>query len=168
MWKNLEIEGFQHYEVNDETGKIRSTTGRRAYKDIKGTITSKGYIRVCLTDKNKKEKDFFLHDLIYWTFIEFFDTAEFTVNHINEIKTDNRLINLEKMTRGENDNHGTRNERISKTKAGQNSVKVRCIETGIIYNSIKEAQETLKIENISRAIKYGNRAGGFYWEYVEN
>lgn len=47
--------------------------------------------------------------------------------------------------------------------------KVRCIETGVIYNSIKEAQETLKINNISRVCQKKSKyktAGGYHWEYV--
>lgn len=61
----------------------------------------------------------------------------------------------------------TNNEPTFKTA---HTKKVKCIETGVIYNSIKEAQETLKINNISRVCqkipKY-KTAGGYHWEYVK-
>lgn len=41
------------------------------------------------------------------------------VNHKNEIKTDNKLENLEWMTRRENCNYGTRNERMSEHLTGR-------------------------------------------------
>ena len=47
--------------------------------------------------------------------------------------------------------------------------KVKCIETGIIYSSIKEAQDELKINNISRVCRrlpQYKTAGGYHWEYI--
>lgn len=38
-----------------------------------------------------------------------------TVNHKNEIKTDNRACNLEWLTSKENTNYGTRNQRAGET-----------------------------------------------------
>jgi hypothetical protein len=46
-----------------------------------------------------------------------------------------------------------------------NAVKVRCIETGKIFNSAKEAAEWCGVE-VNRACSYGIRAGGYHWERV--
>lgn len=46
--------------------------------------------------------------------------------------------------------------------------KTRCVETGIIYDSLQDASNTTAINkaNISRACRIGIRAGGFHWEYI--
>ena len=47
--------------------------------------------------------------------------------------------------------------------------KVKCIETGVIYNSIKEAAIINKIHapNITEACRGRNKtSGGYHWEYV--
>lgn len=48
--------------------------------------------------------------------------------------------------------------------------KVICVETGKIFNSIKEAYTILKISRtgIIRSCKTGMRAGGFHWKYAES
>ena len=45
--------------------------------------------------------------------------------------------------------------------------KVRCIETGIEYASIKIAQTETKIQNINKVVT-GKRktAGGYHWTYA--
>ena len=75
-----------------------------------------GYYKIILS-KNGKQKSFQIHRLVYETFVgEIPDGMQ--CNHINEIKTDNRLENLNLMTSKENSNWGTRNERIGETKKG--------------------------------------------------
>lgn len=48
------------------------------------------------------------------------------------------------------------------------SKKVRCIETGQIYDSAGEASRALGKERsaVRRAIRDNHRAGGYHWEYV--
>lgn len=56
-----------------------------------------------------------VHRLVMLTFVgEDPDPEKNQVNHINEIKYDNRLENLEWVTAKGNANHGTRNERLVK------------------------------------------------------
>ena len=50
------------------------------------------------------------------------------------------------------------------------SKRVRCVETGVIYNSIKEAARQTglckqKISYCCRGIRY-KKTGGFHWEFV--
>lgn len=50
-----------------------------------------------------------------------------------------------------------------------NKRPVRCVETGVIYESTAEATRALGIHNYAiRRVCYGERktAGGFHWEYV--
>ena len=51
-----------------------------------------------------------------------------------------------------------------------NKRPVRCVETGVIYESTAQATRELGIHNFAiRRVCYGERktAGGFHWEYVE-
>ena len=62
-------------------------------------------------------------------------------------------------------------KKLSETHKGIGSKKVVCIETGIIYDSVKEASEKNMIKgrgHISACCK-GNRktAGGYHWKYYE-
>ena len=49
------------------------------------------------------------------------------------------------------------------------SRSVRCIETGKIFSSLKEAISfhNLSGANIWKAIKKGHKAGGYHWEYAD-
>lgn len=46
--------------------------------------------------------------------------------------------------------------------------KVRCIETAKVYSTVKSAGEDIQRSptNISRALRTGDTAGGYHWEYV--
>lgn len=94
IWKD--IEGYEgKYEISN-TGRVKSYYGPRgdyriAY--LKPRIGKQGYYFVNLT-KNKKIKSKKIHRLIAEAFIPNpFNKAE--VNHINGIKTDNNIDNLE-------------------------------------------------------------------------
>lgn len=112
-WKQVVINEEQwDYEVSN-MGRIRnSKTGRlRKLRDNK-----KGYLHVCL-HKNRKLKWMTIHKLVGLMFIENDDPVNKTqLNHINEIRTDNRAENLQWVTPKQNCNHGTRNKRISMSR----------------------------------------------------
>lgn len=76
----------------------------------------KGYLKVALC-KNGKQKSFQIHRLVYETFVGKISDG-MQCNHINEVKTDNRLININLMTPKENSNWGTRNKRMAEAKKG--------------------------------------------------
>lgn len=48
--------------------------------------------------------------------------------------------------------------------------KVKCTETGIIYNSVKDAAESAGVSRsaLNEALRGGHFTGGFHWEYVDN
>jgi len=68
-----------------------------------------------------------------------------------------------------NPRYGVKLSEDLKYKMGNNKRKtVICLETGVIYGSIKEAFEETKIHNISavcRGVK--EKAGGLHWSYYE-
>lgn len=59
-----------------------------------------------------------IHRLVMSSFTDNID-GSLDVNHKDEDKTNNHLYNLEWMTRKANQNHGTRNERISAALTGK-------------------------------------------------
>ena len=174
-WK--EVGGYSGlYEVSD-LGRVRSLgrpckakNGSMQHKRARiltQEITVHGYCRVRLYDQEGKAKHFAVHRLVMAAFV---GSSEQQVNHINEIKTDNRLINLEYVSRIENCNHGTRNERISEKANGSHSKRVVQLsaEGSVIreYSSRTEAAEITGINavNIGRCCE-GTRkqAGGYRW-----
>ena len=116
IWK--EIEGFGgNYSVSSE-GRVRSNgllKGKNSkVRILKTELSKKGYLRVGLT-KDGKQKKYLVHRLVA---IAFLDNPKNLpdVNHKNECKTDNRLINLEWMSRRDNMNYGDRTKKAATTR----------------------------------------------------
>lgn len=55
-----------------------------------------------------------------------------------------------------------------KGKPAPNRKQVECVETGVIYNSAKEATNITGINNISKAARFGNSAGKLHWRYIND
>ena len=159
IWKT--INEYQEYQVSN-TGKVKSI--KYGKERILKSQNVNGYKRVILF-RDGKYKNMYIHQLVAEAFIQ--NTDNFPqVNHRNEIKTDNRVENLEFCDRKYNMNFGTRTQRASKTK----SKPVRCIETNVVYPSAKEVKRQLGFVQSSICNccngKY-KQAYGFHWEYVD-
>jgi len=57
---------------------------------------------------------------------------------------------------------------ISGVRGSYNCKKVRCLETGLIYKSAKEASLMLGLRSaaVCCSISKGMKCGGYRWEYV--
>lgn len=112
MWKTIPGTNGA-YSANSETGQIRGNPrlgldGRKLKEVIlKPWVQNSGYKVVSLR-LNGVTKDFLVHRLMGKTYLSNF-RDDLEINHINGIKTDNRLINLECVTRSENILHAYRN-----------------------------------------------------------
>lgn len=176
MSKALQIKGFPEYYVTD-SGEVYS---RNLYnnpngriKRLKKTLEQTGYYTV-----NLKGRIISVHRLVAEAFISNSEKKP-CVNHINGIKTDNRVENLEWCSYAENNLHAYRVLGRSyippfKGKSGKEirfSKVVEQIKDGNViaeYYGCHEADRETGItyKNIS-ACCLGKRksAGGYQWRY---
>lgn len=172
LWKS--IIGFENYQISD-TGIIKSTD-----KLLKFGNNGKGYLFVCLS-KNGKTTRFYVHRLVASHFILNPENKK-TVNHKDGNKSNNCVSNLEWCSQKENLLHaiktGLRKSTIqsrykqSVSKMGKlnpNHRKVICVETGIVFDTVKKASKSLGFGKtaVSNALKSGGTSGGFHFKYYE-
>lgn len=149
------------YEVSN-LGRVAS----RKYGDRRILQQNKkktGYYEVGLCHEPNKRKWFLTHRLVLSTFNPIDGMESMEINHKDEDKSNNKLDNLEWVTSLENCNYGDRNNKISEKQ----SVKVICVETGIIYDSGKQASDSTGISRacISRCLTGKQKtAGGYHWK----
>lgn len=172
IWKQIKeapdysVSNFGRVRMNGRT-IIDSNGVIRTYQPHIVAVSYKkcGYLEVRLTVDNNKSIYRTIHRLVLSTFNPVDNMENMEVNHKDENKHNNNLENLEWVTSKENCNYGTRNRKCGDARA----IKVRCIETGEIYNSGKEASELTGTctASISRCLHgKSNKAGGYSWEVV--
>lgn len=109
------IEGSKGYYVDTE-GNLH---GPR--KGLKPEVSNAGYLRATVRYKDGRVVKETIHRLVAMCFIENPENKPY-VNHINGVKTDNRLENLEWATRSENMLHARDNRLISVGEDTYNNV----------------------------------------------
>ena len=169
-WKP--IEGYEGlYEVSN-MGRVKSLGNDKSRKEkILSQYESKsGYLKVTLC-KDNKLKPFRVHRLVAKAFIENPNNLP-TVNHINEIKTDNRLDNLEWMDYIQQQRHGTCiQRRAEKERNGVRSKQVyqytKDYELVKIWESTNEAgRNGFNQGNVSACCKGKlKHYKGYIWSY---
>lgn len=151
------------YEVSN-TGRVRNTNFNKsgATKEMSYFTAHNGYKMVGIMVLGR-QKSYGVHRLVAQAFVPNPRGLPF-VNHMNGDKTDNRVENLEWITNKDNQLHGF-------YKLGHHGLTkpIRCIETGEVYQSARQASRELGIcsRNISQAAQPDHRiksAGGYHWE----
>lgn len=105
-WKQVPILEYKDlYEISNR-GRVYSVRNKRC---LQPKLSKTGYYRVSLSSHGIV-KIVSIHRLVALAFIPNPENKP-TVNHINEIKTDNRVENLEWATVAEQNVHGTRLQR---------------------------------------------------------
>ena len=181
------------YEVSD-LGRIKkikreyttksSKTGFRTFQTmiIKQTKNPYGYLFIRLSDINNKGRLWFSHVIIARSFIENVFKKP-CVNHLRGLKWDNRISELEWVTRSENQLHGYRLGllKVNKTALGKKGAlsphAIKINQLSVDGEFVKEwsCQTEAAMElglsqgNIGSVLsgKY-KTTGGFKWEYSKN
>jgi len=111
IWK--EAIGFNGEYLVSNLGNVMSykptnwVSKEKKYKMLKPNLSKQGYLRL-MTSMNSENKYYFVHRLVLEAFIPK-PSENSIVNHLNSIKTDNRLENLEWCTQSENIKHAYKN-----------------------------------------------------------
>ena len=182
----LKVKDFEDYTI-DETGNVFSI---RKNKYLKQTINRNGYCKVTL-QKDKYRKMFSVHRLVAQAYLKNYSNT-LQVNHINGIKIDNRVENLEMVTAKENMQKAVEIGLFDKCKEIQrkNAIKNNLGKYHIlasesakkrvakydknnnliqVYNSITEAsrKNNINITSISYSANGKRKTGGGYiWHFV--
>jgi len=169
IWKD--IPGYEGLYQVSPLGRIRSLDRwvdngfRKMF--LKGKIldpckNSRGYLRVFMYKNGVKDCQF-IHRIVAGAFIPN-PHGNPQVNHINEIKTDNRVTNLDWVTPAENMNWGSRKGEKRKPIL-QFDLHGKFIKR---WGSATSASDGLKInrKNISSCcIGRRKKAGNFIWRF---
>lgn len=131
IWKD--IPGYHGKYQASTLGKIRKVTPDGQFVELRQVLHYDGYLQI-----RTKDLSGWSHKIIARTFIPKPENATM-VDHLNNIKYDNRVENLEWVTHREN----MRRAALRKTTAVQ--TRIRCVETQEIFNSMREAADKYSI-----------------------
>ena len=160
-----DVKDYEGLYFLNENGKIFSypKKTRKGIREIIGNLGKNNYLLIDLC-KDGKIKKHLLHRLIAETFLENKENKE-QVNHINGIKTDNRLCNLEWVTRSENQLHSiliglrtTKGEKNSQSKLNETQVLT-------ILNDKRKYSEIKKEYNVSIST-ISDIKRGYSWTHI--
>lgn len=169
IWKN--VIGFEGLYSISNFGNIKSLSRKsnisngnfRIIKEkiMKPQVTFNGYHAVVLNNGNR-HKMVKIHTLVALHFIDNkFNLKE--INHIDGNKLNNHFSNIEWCSRSQNVKHsydkGLRsfNSKMRSALLDANCKKVFCTKTKIIYDSLNDAANSLKIHRTTLGAKLNNK-----------
>ena len=153
VWRNIKGYDYQvsNYGRVRKCDRVRHSRNHKTFMVCSGPIirqhqNGRGYLKVHL-HRGHERKSICVHRLVAHAFVSGY-VPGLVVNHLNEIKTDNRSSNLEWCTSRENINYGTARKRI--VKALTNNPKISkpveafCKDTGALVTTFPSQRETAR------------------------
>jgi hypothetical protein len=153
----LEWHGTKRYSISEDGVVLDTIKGKK-----KPAFTRNGYKCVRLND-SLKDRNEYVHRLLGKAFIPN-PLGLPCINHIDGNKLNNSLDNLEWCTYADNLNHAYSHGLNHKTR------KIRCVETGTVYNSIMQCQRETGVNHTSLCehLKGRNKTcAKMHWEYIK-
>lgn len=156
------VVGFDRYAVSNLGRVMNCKTGRI----LRPGLNNHGYLNVVLARDgqgfNRK-----VHRLVLMAFSDYMDLS-LDVNHIDGIKINNNLDNLEWATRSENIQHAFR---TGLNKGGRRK-KAKIIETGETFDSAKELANKIDacqgaVYDVLNCKKGHHTVKGYHVRYVD-
>lgn len=117
---------------------------------LKLTLSNKGYLTCCINGKNQ-----FVHRVVAKTFIPNISNYP-CINHKNEIKTDNRVDNLEWCTYRYNNEYGTHREKSISTLKKCGERKRICVYSIDNYGNIVKKYSSIRDASLDTNLSSGH------------
>jgi hypothetical protein len=141
LWKK--VIDYEDYYIVSNIGRVKNL---KTNKIIAQTLNKDGYW-CCGLYKNKKHKVFITHRLMMIAFVPNPENKE-QVNHINAIKTDNILVNLEWSTPKENTIHACKMGLMNYSKGSEHYASKLTDEDVIEIRRLSLSTTKIKISKI--------------------
>ena len=163
-WRD--IEDYECLYQVSNLGRVKSLKFNKE-RILKPGMDRGGYLQVGLHAGGKR-KVLTVHRLVASAFVPNPDNKP-EVNHVDEDKSNNRACNLEWLTRKQNINHGTRNERSAKNRSkpvDQYTLDGKFVKTWASTMEVGR-QTGFHQSNIGAAARGELKtAHGFIWKYI--
>lgn len=153
------IKGYENIYLVSNFGQIKNIKTNQILKPI----DSHGYKYVHLCDENHKRTNKPIHRLVAFHFLQNYKNFP-QVNHKDGNKSNNHVDNLEWCSHKDNMVH-------SSEKLHRHCKKVKCVETGQVFESIKDAakyyhKSRTTLSAVLRGHKYYKTFATYHWQYM--
>ena len=163
---------FNTYEISS-LGNIRR---KRDQFEMKKRTHPAGYI-TCNLFIGRKSKGFLIHRIVAFCFLGSPPDKTYVVNHVNNIRSDNRLVNLRWLNLDEQGKNTSRIKRKRKIELGVRSIiNNEIVDYKNIYEAAEYISDLLDLKSkcitirtcIVKSINGGVPYKGYMWKYISN